>query len=90
MQDFIEQPCVKALLNYQQADEDGIVVLTSRQAIHETVELLKALQARMIQEFESMIPEEVDYLTHMENKTAYDRGNGFNECRSIILNNLKK
>lgn len=28
---------VKALLNYQQADEDGVMVLVSRQAIHEVV-----------------------------------------------------
>ena len=34
------EPCVEALLNYQQADPDGIMVLVSRQAIHETVDLL--------------------------------------------------
>jgi len=30
--------CVEALESYQQADEDGIMVLTSRQAIHETID----------------------------------------------------
>lgn len=30
--------CVEALENYQQADMDGIMVLASRQAIHETID----------------------------------------------------
>lgn len=30
--------CVEALENYQQADMDGIMVLVSRQAIHETID----------------------------------------------------
>lgn len=42
-------PGFQALMNYQQADMDGIMVTTSRQAIHEVadeyVELLEALQA---------------------------------------------
>lgn len=35
-----DEPCVAALLQYQQADEDGVMVLASRQAIHETVDEL--------------------------------------------------
>lgn len=36
---------VKALLNYQQADEEGVMVLASRQAIHEVVDALAAAEA---------------------------------------------
>lgn len=39
-EDPTRHPCVEALLDYQQADEDGVMVLVSRQAIHETVALL--------------------------------------------------
>ena len=46
--------CVEALENYQQADMDGIMVLASRQAIHETidaywvrVETCEELEARL-------------------------------------------
>lgn len=35
----------EALLNYQQADQDGILVITSRQAIHEVDDALTALEA---------------------------------------------
>lgn len=38
---------VKALLNYQQADEDGVMVLTSRQAIHEVVARIEQLEAAL-------------------------------------------
>lgn len=38
---------VKALLDYQQADEDGVMVLTSRQAIHETVAHIEKLEAAL-------------------------------------------
>lgn len=34
-----------ALLNYQQADRDGIMVLTSRQAIHEVVDYIKYIHS---------------------------------------------
>ena len=34
---------MKALLAYQQADEDGVMVLTSRQAIHEVAERYETL-----------------------------------------------
>lgn len=41
-------PFIDALLNYQQTDMDGIMVIVSRQAIHETIEshakLLEALE----------------------------------------------
>lgn len=33
----IVPPCVEALENYQQADLEGVMVLASRQAIHETI-----------------------------------------------------
>lgn len=36
---------VTALLNYSQADEDGVMVLASRQAIHVVVDELKAAEA---------------------------------------------
>jgi hypothetical protein len=36
----------EALLRYQQADADGIMVLVSRQAIHEVVDALDAAEAR--------------------------------------------
>ena len=39
------KPFITVLLNYAQADEDGIMVLTSRQAIHETVDDYQALEA---------------------------------------------
>ncbi len=35
-------PAFKALMSYQQADEEGVMVLTSRQAIHEAVEAYTA------------------------------------------------
>lgn len=35
---------VKALLNYRQADEEGIMVLTSRQAIHEVAARIEQLE----------------------------------------------
>lgn len=39
-----ERACVHALMNYGQADEDGVMVIVSRQAIHETVEALTAAE----------------------------------------------
>jgi hypothetical protein len=89
MQDFIEQQIKelqKQAYGYFNSETKEVWEIKAS----DVRKSLQTLQARMIQEFKSMIPEEVDYLTHMENKTAYDRGNGFNECRSIILNNLKK
>lgn len=88
MEDFIEQPCVKALLNYEQADADGIMVLTPRQAIHETIELIQSLQDHMIQEFEKMLPKWEDLPD-----TNPEHWEGFNQAMSIVvekLNNLKK
>lgn len=38
---------VDALLDYSQMDEDGIMVCTSRQAIHEVVGYLRFLQAAL-------------------------------------------
>ena len=35
---------IEALLSYQQADRDGVMVTTSRQAIHEVVDALRALK----------------------------------------------
>jgi len=42
-----DNPAVKALLNYQQADMDGTLVLTSRQAIHEVVARIEELEAAL-------------------------------------------
>lgn len=39
-----DHPAVKALLSYQQADMDGVMVLVSRQAIHEVVDRIEALE----------------------------------------------
>ena len=36
---------LEALLNYQQADEEGIMVLVSRQAIHEAADEIERLRA---------------------------------------------
>ena len=41
-----QSPAVKALLNYSQADMDGIIVTVSRQAIHEVVDELDTLRTR--------------------------------------------
>lgn len=41
----MDAPCWEALLNYQQADEEGVMVLVSRQAIHECADLYEALRA---------------------------------------------
>lgn len=43
--DSLQSGALKHLLQYQQADEEGIMVLTSRQAIHEVADDLQALQA---------------------------------------------
>jgi hypothetical protein len=40
---------VKALLAYQQADQDGVMVLTSRQAIHEVVDGYEKLRRTLEQ-----------------------------------------
>ncbi len=37
-------PALAALLNYTQADEDGVMVLVSRQAIHETADTIARLE----------------------------------------------
>lgn len=42
-----ENPALNALLDYQQADEEGIMVLVSRQAIHEVADTIEA-QAEQI------------------------------------------
>ena len=39
---------LEALLNYQQADIDGVMVLTSRQAIHEVSDYVRATLDRII------------------------------------------
>lgn len=41
---------LEALLNYQQADIDGVMVLTSRQAIHEVSDYVRATLDRIIAE----------------------------------------
>ena len=38
---------ITALLNYSQADEDGIMVFASRQAIHEVLDRLAAAEERV-------------------------------------------
>jgi hypothetical protein len=38
---------LQALLSYQQADEDGVMVLTSRQAIHEVADHLERLRTAL-------------------------------------------
>lgn len=40
-------PAHSALMNYQQADEDGVMVLVSRQAIHEVSEEIERLRAAL-------------------------------------------
>ena len=40
---------MKALLAYQQADEDGVMVMTSRQAIHEVAERYETLRRTLEQ-----------------------------------------
>ena len=42
-----EAPALKALMEYRQADEEGIMVLVSRQAIHEVADLYTAQQAEI-------------------------------------------
>ena len=39
----VPRKAVASLLNYQQADQEGIMVLAPRQAIHEVCEVLKGL-----------------------------------------------
>lgn len=45
--DVVERPdaAIEALMNYSQADEDGVMVYASRQAIHEVVGYIEALSA---------------------------------------------
>lgn len=38
---------VEALLNYEQADMDGVIVKASRQAIHEVVDRLRQAEAKV-------------------------------------------
>jgi len=48
-------PALEALLNYQQADMDGIMVTTFRQAIHEVADeyaSLKAINAELLEALE--------------------------------------
>ena len=40
-------PAHNALLNYNQADEDGVMVLVSRQAIHEVSDEIAVLRAEL-------------------------------------------
>ncbi len=40
----MDKRAIDALLNYEQADEEGILVKTSRQAIHEVVDYLTELE----------------------------------------------
>lgn len=42
-----DRPYVEALMKYERADEDGVMVLASRQAIDETVERLRSLEATL-------------------------------------------
>lgn len=74
--------CVEALENYQQADMDGIIVLASRQAIHETidaywarVETCENLEAENrllttygIDEVAVRNPEVMEYMQHWEGR----------------------
>ena len=43
----VEPECVKYLAQYEQADEDGIIVKVSRQAIHETIAHIDSLQSAL-------------------------------------------
>lgn len=56
---FEDAPHIKAILNYSQADAEGIMVNVSRQAIHETVEENGALRAEVerLREIEAAVNE---------------------------------
>ncbi|KII11329.1 hypothetical protein, partial [Phaeobacter sp. S60] len=47
MTDTSKEAAWDALMNYQQADEEGIMVLVSRQAIHECKDERDALRAQL-------------------------------------------
>lgn len=52
----LAQAAIKALLNYEQADMDGVIVKASRQAIHEVTDALNAAHAE-IDRLREAVPE---------------------------------
>lgn len=51
--------CVEALESYQQADMDGVMVLVSRQAIHETIDAYWA-RVKTCEELEAKLAEALE------------------------------
>lgn len=74
-------PCVEALLNYSQADEDGVMVVVSRQAIHEAVGLIEALRIALLRERERC--------AHKADKEKIARNESWSMCAHIIASAIR-
>ena len=63
--------CVEALESYQQADMEGVMVLASRQAIHETIDAYWA-RVKTCEELEAKLAKVVGHLEKLDRLTARD------------------
>ncbi len=51
-------PAQEALLSYQQADQDGVMVLVSRQAIHEVLNEIEVREKAAVRRFAATVQDE--------------------------------
>jgi hypothetical protein len=78
--------CVEALENYRQADMDGIMVLASRQAIHETIDAYWA-RVKTCEELEAKLAKAVvtlDKLARLGNGEKFGNSDGNMIARAAL------
>ena len=71
------EAALAALLGYQQSDEDGVMVLASRQAIHEVAARLTELEAALKEAGEAL-----DRLAQIAAQNVYDEDS--RRARSVL------
>ena len=71
------EAALAALLGYQQSDEDGVMVLASRQAIHEVAARLTELEAALKEAGEAL-----DRLAQIAAQNGYDEDS--RRARSVL------
>lgn len=71
----VEPECVKYLAQYEQADEDGIIVKVSRQAIHETLAHIDSLQSALQRAQEDARDSALESLGYLRDKEKAEERN---------------
>ena len=80
--------CVEALESYQQADMEGVMVLASRQAIHETIDAYWA-RVKTCEELEAKLAKALVRLSQIR-KYCANRSRGVPSIDTLIIERCKR